>query len=437
MARVSESSIPQSQTPEQGGTNHYVRRCLTAMLRNLRADVERAATICDADRYRKSFFAFSHFCLLLFHGFSGNQSLRQSYGVFGLSSGLVELSGLGTPKTPQDSSLSVSFSQFADSNTTRSADFLGLVVSSLMKQVFQQGLDRSNRIPSSLRVLDSTHLKLSMKLASWLPDRSGVRVQCQYAPAFDLPERICVTDTRTNDCQGIDQAILKQPLRLARLRGQTFVIDLGYYSHRRFQRLMGAKVHFVSRLRTQVCIHIEEDIPVQAPLFSSEEYRIQIVHDQRVTLGSPNNRASAVLHGMRLVTAVVAPNLKAKQQGAQPITYQLTTDRWDLSAKEVVEIYLHRWKIELFFRWLKSHIRLSRLLGYSSNAVHLSIWLALLVHLLTLLMMHKMNQSRRSPKLLRTIHYVLAHLSAEDIWEILPLPVQLSLGMNLPPQVPT
>lgn len=436
MARVSRSSIPQSQTPSQTGINHDLRRCLIAILRRLRADVEKAATNCEADRYRKSFFSFSHFCMLLFHGFSGNQSLRQSYQTFGLFPGFVDLSGLGTEHTPQDASLSVSFSQFADSNTTRPAEFLGLVVSSLIEQVYQQGLGPSNEVPLDLRVLDSTHLKLSAKLAAWLPDQPGLRVQCQYAPALDLPEYIYITDTRTNDCQGIEQAILDQPERLASLNGQTLVIDLGYYSHRRFQQLLDAGVHLVSRLRTQVCVHIEEDFPVQSPLFSSAEHRIQVLYDQRVTVGSPNNRAGAVLHGMRLVTAQVAPRSKARQQGAQPIIYQIISDRWDLTAEEIVEIYLHRWKIELFFRWLKSHIRLPRLLGYSQNAVWLTIWLALLVHLVTILIAHRMNLKRRSPKLLKTIFFMLVAMPAHEL-HCIPSPAQLSMEWNTSDQVPT
>ena len=140
---------------------------------------------------------------------------------------------------------------------------------------------------------------------------------------------------------------------------------------------------------------------------------------------------------MRLVTAQVAPRSKARQQGAQPIIYQIISDRWDLTAEEIVEIYLYRWKIELFFRWLKSHIRLPRLLGYSQNAVQLTVWLALLVHLLTILITHKLNLSRRSPKLLKTIYFVLITLPAEELRFLHSHPTQLPVDWDFPVQVPT
>lgn len=403
----------------------------------LRLRIDQAAATCHAEHYRKHFHSFAHACLLLFHGFSGGQSLRQSYGAFGLCAGLVKLSELGTAQTDENGSLSVSFSQFADSNTTRPAEFLSLVVSSLITQVYQQGLGRSAGLPLDLRILDSTHLKLSVKLASWLPSQPGVRIQCQYAPALDLPEHVYITHTRLNDCQGFDLAILDQPLRLANLRGKTLILDLGYYAHRRFQCLLDAGIHFVSRLRVQVSVQILEESPVQSSLFSCGEERIQVLRDQRVSLGSPNNRAGAVLHGVRLITAHVAPRRKAKRQGAQVITYQIVTDRWDLSAEEIVAIYLCRWQIELFFRWLKSHVHLPRLLGYSQNAVQLTVWLALLVHLLTVLAAFALNLARRSPTLLTKIRWMLSALRVSDLRDPSAYPIQLAFPWDIPAQGPT
>jgi hypothetical protein len=63
----------------------------------------------------------------------------------------------------------------------------------------------------------------------------------------------------------------------------------------------------------------------------------------------------------------------------------------------VVQYYLWRWQIELFFRWLKSHLALDRPLGFSANAVQLSVWLALILHLLALLAARVLGLAHRSP----------------------------------------
>lgn len=243
-----------------------------------------------------------------------------------------------------------------------------------MAQVRRCG--RLAALPQDLYLLDSTSLRPSLRLCPWLVDmakgQTQLRLHFHYQPALDLPEHILITDTRTNDVLGLDQTLLDNPQRLAALAGQTLVIDLGYYSHRRFARLVAKKVHFVTRLHPQAKLVVLAELPVQGALPGLSPGRIRVLKDQRVSLGSATNGAGAVLKGLRLVTAEVSPLPKAARQGAKPKVYQVLSDRWDLEAWEVVGIYILRWQIELFFRWLKSHIRLGRVLGYSQNALELS-----------------------------------------------------------------
>ncbi len=443
IARALGPSITQSTPSHQYSPNRQLRRWLAAELQRLRPQIVASAARCQAERYRKHFDSFAHFCLLLFHGFSASQSLRESYADFGPCSGLLALSGLGSDADPDDERLGVSYSQFALSNTTRPAAFLSQLIPSLVARVRQYARSPAISLPPELQVLDSTFLRLSLLLAPWLPNKNqadvpGVRLQVRYTPALDLPEHVLITDTRSNDCQGLDQAILDDPAQLASLRDQTLAIDLGYYSHRRFQRLLTAGVHFVSRLQQQAMVRCEADLPVQQPLPQLDGGRISLLRDQQVTLGSPNNRAGAVLPGLRLVTARVQPLAKAARRGAKPVTYQLLTDRWDLSTAEVVQFYLWRWQIELFFRWLKSHLHLPRVLGYSRNAVELTVWLAIVVHLLTLLAMRSMGLARRVPGLLRKLGRLLSQLVPGDLQDQAPSPQQLAFpGWNLAPDAPT
>jgi len=226
---------------------------------------------------------------------------------------------------------------------------------------------------------------------------------------------VLVTAAQTPDVKGLDQALLDDPAQLAALRGRTLVVDLGYYSHARFVRLRRAGVHFVTRLHPQAALRAVVEQPVQPPLPPLEAGRITILRDQRVEVGSATNRAGAVLPGLRLVTASVAPTPQAARRQAPPVVYRLLTDRWDLSAADVVQLYLWRWQIELFFRWLKSHLHLPHLLGYSQPAVELSLWLALLVHLLCVLAAHALGARRRTPTLLRQLPFVLAQLSPGEV----------------------
>jgi hypothetical protein len=415
MARARLARVPRGRAGGPAALNRPLRRWLVAELRRLRPAVAASAARCRADRYRKHFGAFGHACLLLFHGLGGGRSLRQSYAALADCPSLLAFSGLAAP----DGGPGVSFSQVAASSTSRPAALLAGLVPALAERVRRLGGAARAGLPPDLRVLDSTVLRLGLRRAPRLargtgsPRVSGVRVQVGYTPALDLPEHLLATDTRTNDAQGLGAAILGDPARLAALRGWTLAVDLGYYSHRRFARLLRAGVHLVSRLHPQAAVRAAQDRPVQPPLAALPAGRVAVLADRRVLIGSPNNRAGAPLPPLRLVIARVEPRPAAARRGAGPVEYRLLTDRWDVAAGEVVQLYLWRWEVELFPRWLESHAHLPRLLGYSRNAVELTVWLAVVVHLLALLAAHALGLGRRSPALLARLAWALAHLTAD------------------------
>lgn len=435
-------SVP---SPSSGGfgLNRRLRRWLAAEVRALRPVVEASAAACGAEHSRKHFTSYQHLCLLLFHGLSSHPSLHQSYEQFAACDGLVAASGLsGTDGTDR---LGVSYSHLAASNGTRPAALLVGVVSHLLARVRQDGVgprSASDPLLGSLVIQDSTFLRLSLRLAGWLPtlrrpECSGVRLQLWLYPHLDLPEVVDLTSVKLNDRQSWDRSVLGDPARLAALAGQTLVVDLGYYRHTAFRDLLAAGVHLVTRRYPGTTVTIEVDHPVQPPLPDVDGGRITVLTDQRVTLGSPNNHTSTVLRGLRLVTADVTPRIKTGHRSPTPRRYEIVTDRWDLTAAEVVQVYLWRWQIELFLRWLKGQLHLPRLLGYSENAVELSVWLAVLVHLLILLAARALGLARRSPLLLARLAAALHHLDPDRDTAPTPL-AQLPLpGFDLHPDAPT
>lgn len=434
MPRARTASISSTSPSGQGGLNRRLRRWLARQLHQIKPAVEISAAACRADRYRKHFTAFQHLCLLLFHGLSATTSLRQSYDTFADCHALVALAGLAVDG--DDERLAISFSQLAASNTSRPAAFLSGLIPGLVAQVRQGARLGDPALPADLAVIDATVLRLSVTLAPWLAQKSGwriptgVRVQTCYTPAWDLPEHVVVS-TATNDYRGLDELVLDDPQQLAALAGHTLVVDLGYYSHRRLGQLTAAGVHWVTRRLSTATVQVVGDEPVPAAFSDVPAPRITVLSDQRVTLGSANNRGGTVLHDIRLVQAQVAPLPPAARLGQAPVVYAVLTDRWDLTAAEVVQLYLWRWQIELFFRWLKSHLQLTQLLGYSQNAVELSVALAIVIHLLTLLAAQMLDRPRRSPSLRHRVEWALATLTEADLAAV-DYTIQLAL-LPLPP----
>lgn len=439
MARARPPSLARGRRPDQSvGPNHRLRRWLAAEVRHLEPVIVASAADCHAERYRKHFTAFQHACLLLFHGLSRGRSLTQSYSCFGRCRGLVVRSGLQASADPHDERIRLSFSQLAASNTSRPAEFLAGLVPILSARVRALGGRAAPAIPRDVKLLDGTFLRLSLALARWLVQRDpqevpGVRLQVEYAPADDLPTFLRLTDSHTNDCQALDH-LLATPEQLAAWAEQTLAIDLGYYSHRRFACMLAAGIHLVTRLHPQAKVTVTADYPIQPALPTLSPGRIQIQRDQRITLGSAANSTGAVLAGVRLVTATVDPLPAAARRGARPLVYRLITDRWDLTPTEIVQIYVWRWQIELFFRWLKHHVRLLPPLGYSRAALELTLWLSLVVHLLTVLATHALARPRRTPTILADFVWALAQLTPEDCGEADPVAYQLAFGESPLPQ---
>lgn len=437
MPRALAPRITQSASSGQPSINRRLRRWLGALLPRVCQEVERSAESCGAELYRKHFHSVAHACLLLFHALSGSRSPSQSYAAFHSCKALLTFSGLADSEDPEGERLGVSFSQFADSNTTRPAAFLAGIIPFLIEQIRRSG--SCGQIPPSLHILDSTFLRVCLSLAPWLPsnnrlDVPGVRAHVQYAPGPDLPERTLITDQRTSDKKGFDELILDDPRRLEELRDHTLVVDLGYYAHRRFERLMEAGVHFVSPLHTNACFHAVESLPIQGCLPAMESARIHLVSDERGSLGRVKNGSH--LSGVRLVTAWVSPLPRAsRQEGSRTILYQVITDRFDLSAEEVIQAYLWRWQIELFFRWLKSQIGMVQLLGYSRNAMELTVYLAIVLHLLTVLAARSAGMVRRSSALLNRLGTIIISLSPRELSQPKPSAYQPALPFIAPTMI--
>ncbi|HEY8743497.1 MAG TPA: IS4 family transposase [Chloroflexota bacterium] len=420
-----------------------LRRWLTKEMREVAPLVAAGAAACAADRYRKHFTARQHTWLLLFHGLTRQPSLRQSYAAFAQCDGLLAASGLAAPAPAAAAAvrLGVSYSQFAASNTSRPPAFLAALFAAVLQRVRRGARADPLAPPPELCLLDATFFRGCLRLAPWAPTmrgrrrRAAVRVQVEYTPAQDLPEHVLVQRGQPNDCRGLDAAILDHPDRLAELEGRTLIFDLGFYSHARFARLLAAGVHLVTRLHPQAAVTVLEQRPLPQPFPGLPAGRIALEADQHIRLGSAHNRRGAVLPDLRLVTATVAPTPVAARHGAHPVRYRVLTDRWDRTPQEVVQFYLWRWLIESFFRWLKRVVNAVHLLGESPEATELSVWLALVVHLLCLLAAQALDQPGRSPALLAQFPVLFGALTPDELAAATdhpPPPIQLPLPDLLP-----
>lgn len=317
-----------------------------------------AAATDGADRYRKRFTAKAPLWVVLFHGLWGSPSLRQTHARLAVSTRWWHRWAMSGP---------VSFSQLARSSTSRPSACVETLLAETIAVARRQ--PTSNPLWHKLRrvaALDSTFLRLSAELSPWSQHgrfTPGVRLQCALDLAAHLPHPFRLTVADTNDHTALWE------LDLAPWRGWTLLCDLGYYGHHQVARLRTHGVHVITRLHPQA--HYVITAQHRVPIGPTPDGDV-LLADATVTLGSPNNRRGTVLPGMRMV-------INRNPQGA---VQRFVTDRHDLTATEVVQLYRKRWQIELFFRWLKHQLGVLHPLGQSRAAVWLTLLMAIIVVLL-------------------------------------------------------
>lgn len=312
-----------------------------------------------ADRYRKHFPVTAHCWILLLHEFLGSPSLRQTYAMLALVPEFWARIGL-----PQG----ISLSQLARSSTSRSPDaFEALLAELVQRRLRQTPADPLLRRLGTTVLLDSSFLRLCASLSPWSRHGKftpGVRVQTVLEPGSRSPLAVWLTKTATNDYQALAD------LDLTPWQGATIITDLGYYGHRQLERMRAAGCHFLTKCHPQSTVIVTARHPV--PAHDPSPTGDIVLRDETITLGSPKNRASVVLTGIRMVTG----------RNARGEEVAFLTDRGDLSATDVLAAYRQRWQIELFFRFLKHQLSLTHPIGASEAAVYLSVLIAMIAAVL-------------------------------------------------------
>lgn len=234
--------------------------------------------------------------------------------------------------------------------------FLDLV---LEIQTFKQKRT-TKRMP--LKVIDSSTIPLNLtnyKWASFRKTKAGVKLHLRLVfmdTNTVYPEKATITPANIHDHQQLEVLVDEKEAM--------YVFDRGYIDYEQFDRFFDEGIFFASRLKKNAVVRTLEIFPV--PEDST------VTSDSMVVIGTPQKRTENVF---RLVETM-------DSQGKR---IRIITNRFDLSADEISEIYRSRWAIELFFKWLKQHVRIKTFYGMSEEAVQNQIFAALIAYCLLVL----------------------------------------------------
>jgi putative transposase len=154
--------------------------------------------------------------------------------------------------------------------------------------------------------------------------------------------------------------------------GAIYVFDKGYCDYSWWWRIHCSKARFVTRFKRNAKLQVLEDRRI------AQDARGIILKDQRVCLANKHPGA-----GRKIPYQLPLRRIEVLRENKPPLV--LATNDLKSSAKRIAERYRARWQIELFFKWIKQHLRIKRFLGRSEKAVRIQILTALIAYLLVAL----------------------------------------------------
>jgi transposase len=228
-------------------------------------------------------------------------------------------------------------------------------------------------LPKVVFALDSSIISLSLNLFPWgyyaRSKRAAVKLHLMLSLQGNLPAWAAITEANFPDMKMLDNI----PVAL----GAYYVMDRGYLDFFRLFKLHQAGGLFVVRNKH----HVKFRVTASRPVDKSTGLRC----DQTIQLTSKWS-AKSYPQPLRRIR-VYDPENK--------VTLVLLTNQFDLPAAVIAELYRKRWQVELFFKWIKQHLRIRSFYGRSENAVRCQIWSAICAYLMVAIVKKRL-QIRKS-----------------------------------------
>jgi len=314
--------------------------------------VERLGT----DKHSKGINSWTHFVSMLFMQFANSNSLSEISNGLRLSGGNLNHLGI-TKKVPVKSSLSY-INIHRDWHLFH--EYFKVVLNEIQSEC---GFGRKKfkiKLKRKIYALDSTVISLCLSLYDWAKYRStkgAVKLHTLLDYDGCLPVYVNVTEGKVADN--------KAAYDIAIPSGSVVVADRGYVD---FTLLYGwdqAKINFVVRLKDNIKFipYAEKPLPDKYP---------EIIKDEEILLFEKNTREKYPEKLRRVVVYDKENN----------VTFELITNNFSWTAYTISEIYRRRWDIEIFFKELKSSLKIKSFVGTTENAVMIQIWTALISYVM-------------------------------------------------------
>ena len=258
----------------------------------------------------------------------------------------------------------------ADANEARDwriyAEFAQRLIAQARKLYLTEsfGVDLTNTVYA----LDSTTIDLCLSVFPWANFRqtkAAVKLHTLLDLRGNIPTFIHISDGKFGDVNVLDILIPEA--------GAFYVMDRGYLDFSRLYGLHQARAMFVTRAKS--------NMRSRRVYSNSTNRSTGVICDQTITLTGAKASKDYPSHLRRI-------RFKDPESGK---TLVFLTNDFQLPALTICALYKSRWQVELFFKWIKQHLRIKQFYGTSENAVKTQIWIAVSVYVLVAIVKKKLD----------------------------------------------
>ena len=216
-----------------------------------------------------------------------------------------------------------------------------------------------SELTQTVYAIDSTTIDLCLSLFEWAPatkGRAGIKLHTQLDLRGNIPTFILITESRVSDVSFLDDLPLEA--------GSFYVMDRGYVHFARLLRFTHAGAFFVTRAKNKMRYQ------VASALAPSDD--AAVLKDECILLTGQFTHKTYP-HVLRRIEFF---------DQTQQREFVFVTNNFELDATQIAALYKSRWQVELFFKWIKQHLRIKSFVGNSVNAVKTQIWIAVSTYVL-------------------------------------------------------
>lgn len=328
----------------------------------------------EGNKWIKHFSCWHQLLCMMFGQLSGRESLRDVFTCLDAHKSKFYHLGLGN---------GFSRTTVARANEVRDwrifHDFAMRVIAMARERCVPE-TDVLKDVPGTIYAFDATTIDLCLSVFTWATFRTtkgGIKLHTLFDVRTTVPAFVHVTPASVHDVRALDALVIEP--------GAYYLLDRAYIDFARLYRLDQDKAFFVTRAKSNV----------RATWISSArvDRSTGIISDQTVRLNGVKTR-------QRYPASLRKVRYRDNELNR---TFVFLTNNFTLPATTIAMLYKHRWSVELFFKWIKQHLRLNAFWGTTENAVKTQVYIAIATYAIVAIMKTDLKLSRSMYEILQII----------------------------------